>query len=64
MPDHAQLLPGILDLLILRAVSLESTRQVLRIDNCAAKTAAQRNRKWNRLVAAIASALSAQPGEL
>ncbi len=113
MPDQAQLLPGTLDLLILRAVSLgplhgygillriaQISGQTLMVEqgalypglfrlvrhgllkakwgvsdtNRRAKfyelTAAGRKRlhdetkSWNRLAAAIASALSAQPGEL
>jgi len=113
MPDQAQLLPGTLDLLILRAVSLgplhgygillriaQISGQALMVEqgalypglfrlvrqgllktkwgvsdaNRRAKfyelTAAGRKRlqheteSWNRLAAAIASALSAQPEEL
>jgi PadR family transcriptional regulator PadR len=113
MPDQAQLLPGTLDLLILRSVSLgplhgygillriaQISGQTLMVEqgalypglfrlvrqgllkakwgvsdtNRRAKfyelTAAGRKRlrdeteSWNRLAAAIASALSAQPGEL
>lgn len=113
MPDQAQLLPGTLDLLILRAISLgplhgygillriaQISGQTLMVEqgalypglfrlvrqgllkakwgvsdaNRRAKfyelTAAGRKRlhdeteSWNRLAAAIASALSAQPGEL
>ena len=113
MPDQAQLLPGTLDLLILRAISLgplhgygillrigQISGQALTVEqgalypglfrlvrqgllkakwgisdaNRRAKfyelTTAGRKRlrdeteSWNRLAAAIANALSAQPGEL
>ena len=50
MPDQAQLLPGTLDLLILRAISfgpLHGYGVLLRIEH-----------GWNRLAAAIASALA------
>jgi hypothetical protein len=50
MPDQAQLLPGTLDLLILRAISfgpLHGYGVLLRIEH-----------GWNRLAVAIASALA------
>ncbi|PYL86126.1 MAG: hypothetical protein DMF23_01855 [Verrucomicrobia bacterium] len=77
MSNEAELLPGTLDLLILKAVSLrqgllkaswgksDNNRRAkfYELTSKGRKRLREETDGWNRLVAAIASALAAQPQE-
>ena len=67
MPDQAQILPGTLELLILKAVSLGPLHGygvLLRIQQISGQALLREQTEgWNRLAAAMTAALGAKPEE-